>query len=222
MSDYPIPDPDAIASLYDRWSHTYDSDANPTRDLASEVLRTAIGAVVGGDVVELGCGTGRNTGWLAAQARSLVGVDFSPGMLEKARARAVGERVRFIEQDLRDGLPLGDESADLVVIMLVLEHVEDVDPVFSECARVLRPGGHLFTCELHPYRQWAGAQAQFTDGATGERTRVPAHVHEVSEFVNGAIAAGMRLVRLDEWRAEVDGAEDTSPRLLSALHQREG
>ena len=59
-----------IARAYDRWARTYDTDANTTRDLDAEVLRRSSLAIDGRDVLELGCGTGKNTGWLAERARS--------------------------------------------------------------------------------------------------------------------------------------------------------
>lgn len=212
-----------IAGLYDRWSHSYDAAPNRTRDLASVVLRTELGAIEGGvsgEVVELGCGTGRNTVWLAERARRVVALDFSAGMLEKARERVESDAVRFIQHDVRSPLPLPSASADLAVITLVLEHVEDLAPVFGECARVLWPGGRLSVCELHPYRQWAGGQAQFTETGEETTTRVPVYTHEVSEFVNAGVGAGMGLTRMGEWADERDTAEGAPPRLLSLMFER--
>ncbi len=216
-------DGDDIAALYDRWSATYDTDENRTRDLAGEVLRAELVELAGGDIVELGCGTGRNTVWLAERARSLVAVDFSSAMLERAQERApregFGERVRFLEHDIRTALPLEAASVDLVVIALVLEHVEDLGFVFGECARLLRPGGLVWLCELHPYRQWAGGQAQFSAPGERERTRVPAFVHEASEYVNAGIESGFRVQRMGEWRDARDRTEAALPRLLSILYR---
>lgn len=209
-----------IADLYDRWSVTYDTDENRTRDLAGQVLRAELPELTAGDVVELGCGTGRNTVWLAERARSVTGVDFSPAMLEKARRKISDDRVRFVQHDIRTALPFEPESTDLVVGTLVLEHIRNMAVVFAECARVLRRGGHLFVCELHPYRQWGGGQAQFTAPGGEESVRVPAYVHEVSEYVNGGIAAGFHVVRLGEWRDDRDRLEAASARLLSVLYRR--
>lgn len=217
-----MPDPD-VSRAYDRWAASYDSDRNLTRDLDARVMREAPLDVAGRDVVELGCGTGKNTEWLAAQARSLLAIDFSEGMLMRALERLAGlgltERVRFVRHDVRVPLPAGDASADVVVGNLVLEHVQHLAPVFAEAARVLRPGGRLWFCELHPFRQWRGGQAHFTDLATGETVHVAAHVHTMSEYVNAGIAAGLRLRHLGEWLEE--GAPDGAlPRLVSVLFER--
>ena len=57
-----------IARAYDQWAETYDTDPNRTRELAGQVLRKIDLPVSGLEVVEIGCGTGRNTEWLATLA----------------------------------------------------------------------------------------------------------------------------------------------------------
>jgi malonyl-CoA O-methyltransferase len=221
-----FPDPGStvaheVAGAYDRWAASYDADRNATRDLDAEVLRASplLVAVAGREVLELGCGTGKNTAWLAERAASVTALDFSEGMLARARTRVAAPHVRFVRHDVREPWPLPDARVDVVVGNLVLEHVEALGPVFAEAARVLRPGGRLFLCELHPYRQWRGGQARFTDAATGESVRVAAHVHAVSDYVNGGLAAGFALRALGEW-LEAGAPEDAPPRLLSVLFER--
>lgn len=203
-----------VAQAYDRWSDSYDIDDNATRDLDASVLQRAHLPLHGAAVLEIGCGTGKNTRWLASQATSVHALDFSAGMLARARAAVPDPHVRFTRQDIRDAWPVDDRSMDVVVGNLVLEHVGDLTSVFANASRVLRTDGLLYLCELHPYRQLRGGQAHFTD-ASGGTVHVPAFVHTVSEYVNGALSAGLRLVHLGEWLE--DGApEGALPRLLSA------
>ena len=211
----------SVSRAYDRWAQQYDDDVNATRDLDAWVVRHAPLAVDGRDVLELGCGTGKNTGWLAATARLVHAMDFSAGMLAVARRRVEAPNVRFVEHDIRRPWPLPDGAVDVVVGNLVLEHVEDLSAVFAESARVLRPGGRLFLCELHPYRQLQGSQARFTDRGTNELVHVPAFAHSTGEYVNGGLAAGLALRQLGEWMDP--GAPGGSvPRLLSVLFERGG
>lgn len=222
MTDQPPtdqPDPAAVERAYDRWAASYDGDGNVTRDLAAEVLRAAPLALAGGAVLELGCGTGRNTVWLAERAQAVVALEFSMAMLAQARSHLARRHVRFVRHDVRSRWPLPRHAVDLVVGSLVLEHVEHLGPVFREAARVLKPGGSVWFCELHPERQRRGGQAHFTDAVSGATVYVPAHRHTVSDYVNAGIAAGLTLHHLGEhW--EPDAPADAAPRLLSVLFAR--
>ncbi|WP_437963665.1 class I SAM-dependent methyltransferase [Sorangium sp. So ce260] len=207
-----------IATAYDRWAATYDGDPNRTRELSAAVLRQRGLSLAGRDVIEIGCGTGLNTQWLAERAGSVLALDFSEGMLRQARARVDSPRVRFVQHDIRAAWPVAGGSSDIVIAMLVLEHIEHVAAVFAEAVRALRAGGELFLCELHPMRQMRGGQANFVNGETGEPERVPAFLHDVSEYVNAGLSSGYELVHLGEWR-DAEAARSDLPRLLS-VHLR--
>jgi len=215
---------DPVAAAYARWAPQYDHDQNHTRDLDAWVLREHGPDVRGREVLELGGGTGKNTHWLAERATHVRSVDLSPEMqalarLKLAEAGVPDARVTFVTHDVRRPWPLDDEAVDLVVGNLVLEHVEDLSPIFSEAARVLRPGGTLWLAELHPERQRRGGQAHFVDPASGDTVYVPAFRHTISDYVNGAIAAGLRVRRLGEW-LEPGAASDAPPRLFTMRAKR--
>lgn len=205
-----------VAKNYDRWAASYDADKNATRDLDAAVVRRAPLNFADRDVLELGSGTGKNTVWFAARARSVVAMDFSLGMIARAHERVGSMPVRFLQHDVCDPWPVASRSIDLVAANLILEHVHDLEPVFFEASRVLRPGGQLFFCELHPYRQLAGAQAQFKDPSTGETVLLTAHVHSIGEYANCAIRAGFILREVDE-ALEDEAAPGSPPRLISML-----
>lgn len=206
----------SIARAYDQWAERYDADVNATRDLDAHVIRRAPLRPVGQEVLELGCGTGKNTAWLAGVATHVIAMDFSPGMLEQARRRLDAVNVSFVRHDINTPWPVPDRTIDLVVCNLVLEHIRNLQHVFAEAARVLRPGGLLFISELHPFRQLQGSQARFVDRNTGSTIRVPAFQHSVSEYVNTALAAGFALQEIGEWPDD-EPTEGAPPRLLSVL-----
>jgi ubiquinone/menaquinone biosynthesis C-methylase UbiE len=208
-----------IAAAYNEWAEVYDTNQNRTRDLSGEVLRQADLDLGRCDVIEVGCGTGRNTEWLLRPdpgLTSILALDFSEAMLARARKRVVDSRVRFVQHDVRETWPADDRSADLVIAMLVLEHVEHLEPFFAEAARTLRAGGEVFLCELHPARQVLGKQAQFTNAKTGEHTLVKAFIHSISDYFSAAMSSGFELVNKSEWN-DADPEADLPPRLLS-LH----
>lgn len=206
-----------VAAAYDQWSVQYDHDRNPTRDLDALVLPRVLGGLRPRATLETGCGTGKNTAFLAGISQSVLAVDFSAGMLAKAAARELPSHVRFTQCDLLQRWPADDGSIDLVSCSLVLEHIEILTPYFREAARVLAPGGQLWVCELHPYKQYAGSQARFTDAA-GDTVKVDAFTHHASEFTAAAAGAGLRLQRFDEWWHPDEAA--APPRLISFLFQR--
>ncbi|MEJ2679137.1 MAG: class I SAM-dependent methyltransferase [Gemmatimonadota bacterium] len=202
-----------VADLYDRWSGSYDEAANKTRDLAGRALRRLAQMFSDRDVLELGCGTGLNTKWIAARARRVVGVDFSEGMLRQAETQVDAANASFLRHDLGAALPFEAGSWDVVVFALVLEHLASVDGPIAEAARVLRPGGALVICEYHPCRQLAGGQARFRPDAAEDEVRIPAYVHLVSDYVGAALAAGLRLSRMEEASHPDDGPE-SPPRVV--------
>ena len=204
--------PTDARTAYDRWATQYDTDANDTRDLNAEVLRQQ--TFLDGDdaVLELGCGTGLNTAWLAAQAGAVTATDVSDEMLARARERLGDEgAVTLRGLDVTEPWPFSDDRFDALVATLVLEHVEALEPVFREGRRVLRTGGTFYLAELHPTRQYGGTQAHFEDEQTGETIVIDAFTHPVSAFINTGVKAGFAVREMGEWRA--DG--DDRPRLLS-------
>lgn len=95
-------------------------------------------------VADLGCGTGRLSCLLALRGRRVVGVDYSPGSLERARALAAKlgiDTVEFRVGDITD-LDLPDGSFDVVISHGVLQNLPDPRAGFGHVARVTAPGGH--------------------------------------------------------------------------------
>jgi SAM-dependent methyltransferase len=137
--------------------HGPDGDAFALHELTPVAERFA----AGGDVLEVGCGYGRNLVALAAtSARLVVGADVQRAELRRAQherlaplAERSRDRVALVHQDPWR-LPFADGAFDLVVLWQVLEHVfrpEEKQRVMNECARVLRPGGHLL---IETPNQW--------------------------------------------------------------------
>ena len=194
--------PDALSGVragYDRWARVYDHDANPLPALEEPRVREALGAIRGREVLDLGCGTGRHTVWLAAAGARVTAVDFSTGMLYEARRKVPPARVRFIVHDLHDPLPLGDATFDAVVSGLVLEHLRDLGAFFTEMHRVLRADGHAVVSAMHPAMFLRGSRARFTDPGSGTVIEPGSLPHRLGDFVAAASQAGFALPAVDEY-----------------------
>src|SRR5690242_3859161 len=150
-----------IQDAYTSWSTSYDSDRNLTRDLDQLATERTLAGHTYQNVMEMGCGTGKNTALLSRIGRRILAVDFSPGMLRQAKTKIEAENVLFVVADLTNGWPCKTETFDLIVCNLVLEHVEDLFPIFTQASQVLTDGGIFFISELHPFRQYQGKQAIF-------------------------------------------------------------
>ena len=207
----------SIRQAYDDWSSSYDTDENLTRDLDGQITRELLANQRFNSILEIGCGTGKNTSFLAKIGTSVQALDFSEGMIEKAREKVKAANVRFSMADLTQRWPPEDGSHDLIVCNLVLEHIEDLSFIFSEAFRVLARGGRFLVNELHPFRQYEGKKARF-DRQVGV-TEIPAFVHHISDFTNAASNSGLRLVLLKEqWHSR--DAQGKPPRLISFLFEK--
>jgi len=141
-----------IQRAYDDWSETYDSDENLTRDLDQKVTRETLANLHFDSILEIGCGTGKNTIFLIQIGSQIHALDFSEGMIEKAREKVKAKNVKFSVADLTQTWPCEDQSYDLIVCNLVLEHIEELSFIFSEAFRVLEAKGRFLINELHPFR----------------------------------------------------------------------
>lgn len=206
----------SIQNAYNEWSQTYDSDQNLTRDLDRQVIQDTLAGLQFESILEIGCGTGKNTAFLVQIGEQVHALDFSEGMIAKAREKIQTENLRFSVADLTQRWPCEDEAYDLILCCLVLEHMEDLSFIFSEAGRVLVEGGTFLISELHPFRQYQGKKARFEQGE--ETVEVPAFVHHISDFVNVALDHGFFLEKLNEWWHQND--QDKPPRLVTFLFEK--
>ncbi len=205
-----------IQDAYTDWSATYDSDRNLTRDLDQVVTKETLAKRRYHTILEVGCGTGKNTLLLAQLAERVCALDLSAGMLESAKRKVRSNHVLFAVADLTKAWPSKSASVDLITCNLVLEHVSDLSVIFSEAHRSLVTGGQFFISELHPFRQYQGTKANFQRGQ--ETIEIQAFVHHLSDFTNSAVGNGFSLHSFSEWWHEAD--QDKPPRLVSFMFEK--
>ncbi len=112
-------------------------------------LPTQYARIQKGDiVVDLGSGAGNDCFIAreeAGETGRIIGIDFAPEMIEKARTNTAKRgfmNIEFLERDIED-IPLPDESADVVVSNCVLNLLPRKDKIFKEIYRILKPNGHF-------------------------------------------------------------------------------
>ena len=202
---------------YNQWAATYDQVQNKTRDLESVALRKVLTSLSFNHVLEIGCGTGKNTAWLLQKANTVVGVDFSEEMLNMARHKIKSPNVKLVQMDIRAPWKFQPHHFDLITFSLVLEHIQNIDDVFGKASRVLKPGGYFYLGELHPFKQLLGSKARFEskDGVL----ELECFVHHISNYFQAGKENGLACVGLNEW---FDEYKETlsAPRLLTMLFKK--
>ncbi len=201
---------------YNNWAETYDNVNNLTRDLEAKVIRTLLEPIKAERILEIGCGTGKNTQLLAGRCQQLIAVDFSEEMMQVAKEKIKDDKVQFLQADITKPWNFG--KADLITSSLVLEHIEDLSFIFQQAAHTLNDGGLFYICELHPYKQLQGSRAKFEKD--GNILHLEYFVHHVSEYFNAAMQNGFVCDHLHEWFDTDDRSQ--TPRLVSFIFRKKG
>lgn len=205
-----------IKQAYDNWASQYDTNLNKTRDLEAKVLRKTLGGISFSACLEIGCGTGKNTEWLIQKAVKVTAVDLSEEMLAKAKKKIKSPKAEFIEADILSPWLFRKELYDLATFSLVLEHIQNLDPVFKEASSALLPGGHLYIGELHPFKQYLGSKARFE--TTEGLHIVDCFNHNISDFIIAGKTHGLELVELKEFFDDDDRTQ--IPRILNLVFKK--
>ena len=198
---------------YNVWAENYDTVKNKTRDLEAKALHESVSPAKLLDILEIGCGTGKNTEYLLTKAKKLVGADFSAEMLAQAKEKVKAENVEFRQFDLREDWNFNENQFDFITCSLALEHIENIDFVFGQARKVLRANGLFYIGELHPFKQYQGSKARFEIGSGV--FELECFVHHISEFFEVAVKNNFQIVELKEW---FDNDDKTQiPRLLTMI-----
>ncbi|KIX99146.1 uncharacterized protein Z520_04722 [Fonsecaea multimorphosa CBS 102226] len=210
----------STTQAYDLWSAVYDTDGNFLQALDTiemkiliprmlRILEDRVSYPRPWTLVDLGCGTGRNTAALleVEDAASVVGLDLSPGMLEVARDRlqrfhANGKLELKVYDMLQEPSPPECAvGADAVVSTLVIEHIP-ADVFFATVAKILKPGGILVLTNMHSDMGQI-SQAGFIDPQTGEKIRPTSYSHTLAEVEAAASEKGFEVLgQIEERRVD--------------------
>jgi demethylmenaquinone methyltransferase / 2-methoxy-6-polyprenyl-1,4-benzoquinol methylase len=140
--------PHEVRRLFDRIAPVYDAmNRIMTAGLDRSWRRLTVEAVVqpGDRVLDACCGTGDLAIAAEREGGIVTGLDFSPGMLERARRKS--DTVTWVEGDLL-ALPFADGAFDAATVGFGVRNVDDLETGLRELRRVLRPGGRLAILEI--------------------------------------------------------------------------
>lgn len=139
-----------LTEIFDAFADTFDQNLHDLGYRAPELLAAAVATHLGArtdlDILDAGCGTGLCGPLLRPMARTLIGVDLSPGMLEKARARGTYEEL--VVEELSTFMRQRPESVDLIVSADTLVYFGALEEPLAAAYGCLRHGGLVaFTVE---------------------------------------------------------------------------
>lgn len=212
------------------------------------VPRDWFGDLEGARVLGLASGGGQQGPVLAAAGAEVTIFDNSPAQLERDREVAArdGLDIRTVEGDMADLSVFGDESFDLVFHPVANCFVPDVNPVWRECYRVLRPGGALLAGMMNPVFycfDWDELEKGVVEVAHGlpyaDLTSLDAEglarhresgeglewSHTLDDLIGGQLAAGLLLAGFYEDRfgpGVIDALNATMPTSLATRSVKPG
>lgn len=205
-----------IEKAYNVWAKQYDTNENRTRDLDKICTIETLSNINFKNVLELGCGTGKNTEWLINKAEKIIGLDFSQEMLNKAKEKINDKNVIFKKADLTTNWGVENHFADLVTSNLTLEHIDNLNHIFNQANKKLKENGIFFISELHPFKQYSGSKARYeTENGTEE---LDVFIHHISEYIEQSKVNGFQLIELKEWFDDKEGKG--LPRLISFVFKK--
>jgi len=180
---------------YDRCSATYDSDPNPQTVLQEPVVIELVNPKTGDRILDAACGTGRYCGLFRGRGASVVGFDFSEGMLRVAQAALPD--IEFHLSDLMQPLPFPDGSFNKINCAQALKHLPDIGFALSQFASVLGPGGSVTFSVTHPDMNWEGYELSFLPSFVLS-AESDIHHYSFSDYLEAIETAGLKVSELRE------------------------
>lgn len=207
-----------VADWYEE--HLTGADTYHSKVVAPNIMRV-VAAQHGMHLLDIGCGEGYFTRMFASTGATVSGADIAPELIAKAKQQTPA--IDFHVADAKSMPFAADRSHDVITCVLALQNIERLEPVFKECARILKDNGKLVFVLNHPafripkrsswgwddsnktqYRRLDGylsASRADIDMAPGKKTgesTVSFH-RSLQDHMKALATAGFAITRIEEW-----------------------
>lgn len=181
-----------FSALASRWWDP-DSEFKPLHainPLRLDWILSYTGSLAGKQVLDVGCGGGILSESLAQSGADVTGIDLAERSLKIARLHSLesGVPVKYEMVSAEDMADQHPARFDVVTCMEMLEHVPDPASVVAACARLVKPGGHVFFSTINRNNK-AWLMAIF--GAEYVLKMVPKGTHDIKKFIKPSELLGM-------------------------------
>ncbi|OFY93395.1 MAG: hypothetical protein A3K10_07735 [Bacteroidetes bacterium RIFCSPLOWO2_12_FULL_31_6] len=185
------------ADAYNKWAENYDEEQNNLMLYYDKIILSAILNKVdptGKNILDYGCGTGRNWKEILNNSGMITGCDISKEMLERLKIKYPDADVHLLKNDKLTFLP--DNSVDILISTLVVAHIKNLEPIFIEWDRVIKENGEIIITDFHPTLLEKGGERTFNH--KNEIFKIKNYIHNISEIVNLLGKFGFRRIQLIE------------------------
>jgi ubiquinone/menaquinone biosynthesis C-methylase UbiE len=196
-----------VPAAYDAVARQYDRQLGGElggKPLDRALLTAFLDLVDVGTVVDVGCGPGHITRFLAQRHADVLGLDLSPGMIEVAREAAPG--LAFVVASML-ALPAADASWAGVLALYSIIHMtaDERTTAYREFGRVLRPGGRLLLAFHVDSPEFAAGEVTHVTSFLGESVELDGYFLAPSDVVAQLQSSGFSLAATVERRPNPEG-----------------
>lgn len=190
---------------YDQFAQKYAQGTEELEEATRRYFYSLLPDLQGKAILDVGCGSGHDAAYYAAQGAAVSGVDISEQEIAMAREKVAGV---FVPAPMEQ-LPFDAETFDIVTSFYAIQHTEDVPKTLLEMLRVAKPGGVIMILAKHPFRNLLESHVNDSNSDYYAKRLVTSYIfnrsiklteqgHTMMDYLDPAVLQTARLELLEE------------------------
>tara|TARA_Y100000034_G_scaffold88576_1_gene106338 strand:- start:3532 stop:4221 length:690 start_codon:yes stop_codon:yes gene_type:complete len=193
----------SVKKAYKIWSKNYDMVCNTAILCEGNKPINSLGKLKGKKILDLGCGTGRNSIKIARKGAKVIGIDFSKDMLKiaKNKAEKLNLDIKFDEQNFLKKIKFKSKTFDGIICNLVFGHIKNTLPIIKEMKRVLKNNGIIVITDIHPFAWFLPLGKEYHNFFIPPKLKIKSHgyKHYVFEMYKQFMKTELNLLDIEEF-----------------------